>query len=253
MNSRDKDLVSIITPSYKSKRFIQETIDSVMSQSYSNFEMLIVDDFSPDGSADFIESILPDKRFKLFKLDKNVGAAEARNVALREAKGQYVAFLDSDDTWEPSKLMTHINYMKSSDAAFTFSSYNTLFEDGKRTGKVIHSVSKIDFNGYMKNTIIGCLTVVIDASKVKPFTMPNLKSSHDMALWGDILKINYINAHGIPDVLANYRLVSTSNTAKKGKAAHDVWKVYTEYFKFNYLKSFWFFINYAFNACKKRI
>lgn len=246
-------IVSIITPSYKSKKYIKETIDSVQKQSFHKYEMIIVDDCSPDESADYIESILPDERFKLIRLETNVGAAEARNVAIRQAKGKYIAFLDSDDLWYPEKLEKQIKFMQNNELAFSYTSYDLINESGDKLNKVIKSVTSINFDGYMKNTIIGCLTVMIDRSKVKPFLMPNLRSSHDMALWGDIMKNNDIKAYGMSDVLSSYRLVSTSNTANKKKAAKEVWNVYREYFKFNCIKSSWFFINYAIHAILKRL
>lgn len=253
-NLRPKmDLVSIITPSYKSKKLIGETIVSVYNQNYTNFEMIIVDDCSPDESADYIKSILPDERFKLIKLDKNIGAAEARNVAIKKAKGRYIAFLDSDDLWYPEKLSKQIKHMQDNDIAFSYTSYDLINELGVGLNKTIKSIPMISFNQYMKNTIIGCLTVMIDRDKVKPFLMPNLRSSHDMALWGDIMKNNNIKAHGMPDVLSSYRLVSTSNTANKKKAAKEVWKVYKNHFEFNLIKSSWFFVNYAMNAVLKRL
>lgn len=246
-------IVSIITPSYKSKRFIKKTIDSVHIQSYEKYEMIIVDDYSPDCSADYIESILPDDRFKLIRLNKNVGAAEARNVAIQQAKGKYIAFLDSDDLWYPEKLEKQINFMQDNELDFSYTSYDLINESGDKLNKVVKSVTSINFNEYMKNTIIGCLTVMIDRDKVKPFLMPNLRSSHDMALWGDIMRNNDIKAYGMPDVLSSYRLVSTSNTANKKKAAKEVWNVYRGYFKFNIMKSSWFFIHYAINAILKRL
>ncbi|HIF9294997.1 TPA: glycosyltransferase family 2 protein [Photobacterium damselae] len=249
----NNEMVSIITPSYKSKVFIKNTINSVYNQHYSNFEMIIVDDCSPDGSAEYIESILPDERFKLIKLKENIGAANARNVAIEKAQGRYIAFLDSDDLWYPEKLEKQIKFMQENNVAFSYTSYELIDESGIKLDKKIKSISNINFNDYMKNTIIGCLTVMIDRDKVKPFLMPNLRSSHDMALWGDIMKNNDIKAYGISDVLSSYRLVSTSNTANKKKAAKEVWNVYREYFKFNFIKSSWFFINYAIHAILKRL
>ncbi|MCW8328235.1 glycosyltransferase [Photobacterium sp. SDRW27] len=246
-------LISIITPSYKSKRFIQETIDSVASQSYDNFEMLIVDDCSPDGSADFISSILPDARFKLIRLAENVGAAEARNVALKHAKGKFIAFLDADDLWMPDKLAKQIAFMKAKDIAFSYTSYDLIDQGGNDLNKTIRVPESISAHDYMKNTIIGCLTVIIDREKVKDFIMPNLKSSHDMALWIDIMQDNNVLAYGIDEILSRYRLVSTSNTANKFKAAKDVWKVYRDYLEINFFKSSWLFLNYAINATIKRI
>lgn len=246
-------LVSIITPSYKSKRFIQETIDSVWAQTYQNWEMIIVDDCSPDESAKYIKQIIQeDRRIKLIELEKNVGAAEARNLALKVAKGKYIAFLDSDDVWLPHKLERQLKFMEENEYAFTFSAYIPISEDGSKEYSVIRVPDEIDYNGYCKNTIIGCLTVIIDRERTGDFRMPLIKSSHDMTLWLLIMKRGF-KAYGLNEVLAKYRVVTGSNTAKKYKAAMDVWRVYREIEGLSFLKSTWYFAHYLFNALKKRI
>ncbi|PMO34029.1 glycosyltransferase family 2 protein [Vibrio breoganii] len=245
--------VSIITPSFKSLHYIMDCINSVHAQTYTNFEMLIVDDASPDDSAAYIERNLPDERFKLIKLKSNVGAAAARNEALRVASGRYIAFLDSDDIWYPSKLEKQLEFMTANNYSFTFTSYELIDEKGNRVQKNVTVPKEIDFKGYMGNTIIGCLTVIIDTKDIKPFLMPNLRSSHDMALWGDIMLDNDIKAYGLDEVLAYYRLVSTSNTSNKFKAAKEVWIVYRNHFKLSRFRSIFFFLSYAANALIKRL
>lgn len=246
-------LVSIITPSYNSKRFILDAINSLIDQTESDFEVLIVDDASPDNSADFIEHVLPDDRFILIRLSKNVGAAEARNIALKNAKGRYIAFLDSDDTWYPQKLEKQLAFMKAKDAAFSFTSYEVVDEGGKIVKNKISVPDVIDRAGYLGNTIIGCLTVIIDRSKIKnELQMPNLRSSHDMALWADVLE-DVHKAYGLNEVLASYRLVGTSNTSNKFRAAKEVWSVYRDYLKLNILSSTVYFVKYSINALIKRL
>jgi teichuronic acid biosynthesis glycosyltransferase TuaG len=142
--------------------------------------------------------------------------------------------------------------MQENNYAFTFSSYIPFSEDGKEEFKTIQVPKELDYNGYCKNTIIGCLTVIIDKKQVGEFKMPNIKSSHDMALWLLIMKQGF-KAYGFNEVLAKYRLVATSNTAKKYKAIFDVWKVYREIEKINIFKASWFFINYILNAILKRL
>lgn len=247
------DLVTIITPSYNSSPFISDTINSVINQTYQNWEMIIVDDASKDDSVNKILSLTKDdKRINLISLPNNVGAANARNIALRKAKGRFIAFLDSDDIWYNNKLEKQLKFMLKNDYGFTFSSYETLLEDGTNTGHIIQVPKNINYYQYLKNTIIGCLTVVIDKEKIGYFEMPDIKSSHDMALWLIILKKGNI-AHGLNEVLAKYRLVSTSNTKSKWKASKDVWKVYRNLEKLNLFLSSWYFINYAMNAVIKRI
>ena len=245
------NLVSIITPSYNTSKFIEECIRSVLDQSYTNWELIIVDDCSSDNSCEMIRKY-NDKRIQLFELDSNVGAAEARNVAIRQAKGKYIAFLDSDDLWEPQKLEKQISFMQKKDIAFSFSTYQPMSEDGSKLYSIIHAPKIVTYSSYLKNTIIGCLTVVIDREIAGDFEMPNISSSHDMALWLLIMKRGF-DAYGLDENLARYRIVSASNTSSKWRVAKDVWKIYREVEKLSFLYSGWCFLNYAFNALVKRI
>ena len=247
------NLVSIITPSFNSSKYIKETVDSVLSQTYENWELIIVDDGSKDSSANIIQDLTnSDTRIKGFFFDKNIGAAEARNVAIQQAKGKYIAFLDSNDLWELEKLEKQISFMQTEDIAFSFSTYQPMSEDGSKLYSIIHAPKIVTYSAYLKNTIIGCLTVVIDREKAGDFEMPNIRSSHDMALWLLIMKRGF-DAYGLDENLARYRIVSTSNTASKWHAAKDVWKIYREVEKLSFLYSSWCFLNYAFNALVKRI
>lgn len=248
-----EEKVSIITPSYNSSKFIQECVNSVIAQTYKNWEMLIVDDCSKDDSREIIRFFSDrDKRIQYFFLNKNVGAAEARNVAIRNAKGRYIAFLDSDDIWLPQKLEKQIAFMSKNSLAFTCTTYQPISENGKKTFRIIKVPKEINYNFYLKNTVIGCLTVIIDIEITGTFEMPNIRSSHDMALWLLIMKRGF-SAYGLDENLARYRISSSSNTSNKIKASKDVWKVYREVEGLNLLFSLWVFLNYVFNAIKKRI
>ena len=246
-----KNLVSIITPSFNSARFIKECIDSVLSQTYDNWELLIVDDCSSDNSCELIAGYY-DKRITLIGLEKNVGAAEARNIALRRAKGKYIAFLDTDDVWEKEKLAIQISFMQEHKIAFSFTAYQPISEDGSKLYSIIHAPKVVTYSSYLKNTIIGCLTVLIDREKTGDFEMPNIRSSHDMALWLLIIRRGF-DAYGLDKNLARYRIVSVSNTSSKWRAAKDVWRVYREVEKLSFFYSSWCFLNYGFNALVKRI
>lgn len=246
-------LVSIITPCYNSDRFINECIYSVLEQTYIHWELLIVDDASEDSSKQLINAFVEkDCRIRSFFLEKNVGVAEARNVAISKAKGRYIAFLDIDDVWKKEKLTEQIGFMKHHDIAFSFSSYQPISEDGNQIFKEIEAPLIMDYNLFLKNTIIGCLTVVLDKYKIGDFRMPNLRTSQDMALWLSIMR-NGFRAYGIQNSLAYYRIVETSNTANKLKVAKGVWNIYRIQEDLGYLRSVWCFLNYAFNAIKKRI
>lgn len=246
-------LVSIIMPSYNADRFIAESIESIQHQTYQQWELLVVDDCSKDSSVDIVQNYAnEDRRISIYTLEKNTGAATARNIALEYAKGQYIAFLDSDDIWKIDKLEKQISFMRQNHYAFTFSDYYVMAEEGRKTGNVIHAPSSLSYHQYLRNTIIGCLTVVIDRKLTGDFRMPLIKSSHDMALWLLIMKRGF-KAYGLKQVLAGYRLVSTSNTAKKWGAAKDVWRVYRKIEKLSLFYAAFCFSGYVFNAVWKRI
>lgn len=246
-------LVSIITPSYNSSKFLKDCVASVFSQTYKNWEMIIVDDCSKDNSKEIISELsTKDKRIKPIFLEKNVGAAEARNAAIRQSKGKYVAFLDSDDLWNPKKLEKQLSFMYENEIAFSYTNYQFMSENGEDLSNIISAPEKMTYDSYLKNTMIGCLTVIIDREKSGEFEMPNIRSSHDMALWLLIMKRGF-SAYGLDENLARYRIVTTSNTACKWHAAKDVWKVYRQVEKLSFIYSTWCFVWYAFNALKKRI
>ncbi len=247
------ELVSIITPCFNSENFLDECITSVMNQTYKNWELLIVDDNSSDNSSIIINSYTKeDNRIKPIFLSDNIGPASARNVAILKAKGKYLAFLDSDDFWLPEKLKVQINFMKKNNYSFVFSSYSVLSYKQPKVKYEISVPKKISYTKYLKNTIIGCLTVVIDKEKFKTIQMPNLRSSHDMALWLDLLKQEKF-AYGIQQKLAVYREHKSSNTSNKFRAVYDVWNVYRKCEKLNIFYSTYNFIFYVLNAFKKRI
>jgi len=246
------ELVSIITPCYNSENFLDECISSVLNQSYQNWEMLIVDDNSSDNSCALINSYSKrDDRIKPLFLNENLGPAMARNNAITNAKGKYIAFLDSDDIWLPEKLEVQINFMKKNNCSFVFSSYSVISNDQKPKHTIIVPQT-ITYKMYLKNTIIGCLTVMLDKEKFKNIKMPNLRSSHDMATWLNLLK-ECGCAYGIQQKLAIYRDHKSSNTSNKFKAAYDVWNVYREHEKLNLLCSIYNFVFYAINAFRKRL
>jgi teichuronic acid biosynthesis glycosyltransferase TuaG len=193
-----------------------------------------------------------DSRIKLLRMDSNIGAAAARNVSIENAKGRYIAFLDSDDTWKPNKLERQLKFMSDNNYAFTYTAYELINEDGIKLNKIITVPESLNYKQYLKNTIIGCLTVIIDREKTGNFVMPLIKSSHDMALWLLIMKRGVI-AFGFKEVTASYRLVSNSNTAKKWKAAKDVWLVYRNFEHLNITLSVYNFTLYAINAIIKRL
>lgn len=251
--NNNMDLVSIITPTYNSEKYIKETINSVLSQTYQNWEMIIVDDCSTDNTVRIIEEEMEkNSRIRFIQLQENQGAAVARNTAINYANGRYIAFLDSDDLWEMNKLEVQVSFMNMNNIPFSYTSYKIINENGEETGKVVNVPEKIDYNQLLKNTIIGCLTVMLDINKFGRVQMPNMRTRQDTALWLSILKQGYI-AYGIQQPLAKYRKKSGSISSNKLKMAKQNWKLYREIENLSLVKSIWCFLNYAYNGIKKNL
>ncbi|HGH1671491.1 glycosyltransferase family 2 protein [Bacillus thuringiensis] len=242
--------VSVITPSYNSIRFIGETISSVQNQSYENWEMIIVDDGSTDQSAVKIKEIIEgDSRIRLLSLKENVGAAKARNLAIQEARGRYIAFLDSDDIWLPHKLKTQLLFMEEMNIAFSYASYSLIDENGNELNREVSAPKSVDYHYLVGNTIIGCLTVMIDREKIPYVEMPSIQPE-DTALWLNLLHEGY-EAKGIQQVLAKYRIVTNSVSRNKIRAAFRYWKLLREQERLNSVQIFYYFSKYAYHAYKK--
>ncbi len=251
---KKENLVSIITPLYNCEKYISQTINSVLNQTYKDFELIIVDDGSIDKSCNIVKEYeKKDKRIRFFRLEGNSGAAYVRNYALKQAKGRYIAYLDSDDLWDEKKLEIQINFMKENNYAFTCTDYMRVSEDGRHL-KAIKMPKKIDYNLYLRNTIIQTVGVVIDRSIVndKLLIMPNIKRRQDAATWCQILKHDF-SCYRVPFILSYYRVVNDSLSSNKLKAARDTWNLYRNIEMLSFIKSCYCFSGYAYNAVRKRI
>lgn len=196
------DLVSIIMPSYNTERFIAEAIKSVLVQTYTNWELLIVDDNSNDNT-DYIISNFNDKRIRYFKNERNSGAAFSRNKALREAKGKWIAFLDSDDLWLPQKLEHQINFMKKNKYHFSYTSYSEINEKSELLGIKVTGPKKITKIGMYQYCWPGCLTVMYDADRVGYIQIADIRKNNDYALWLKVCKKT--SCYLLDEDLARYR------------------------------------------------
>ncbi len=242
--------VTIIMPSYNSEKFIIESVESVLVQTYSNWELIIVDDCSPDSSNHIIMKYVDsDHRIKLIKLEKNSGPAVARNTAIEAANGRYIAFLDSDDVWLPNKLEKQIKFMQDNDLAFTYSSYKLVGEDNEDLGLFI-TKDKISYFDMLKTCSVGCLTAIYDTEKIGKQYMPLILKRQDYGLWLKILKL-IGETRGILEPLATYRIRKNSVSSNKVKAAKYQWKIYREIEKLSFLKSLYYFVFYAYNGVTK--
>lgn len=240
------DLVSVITPTYKSKEFIMETIQSVINQTYTNWELIVIDDASNDQIEDYIYSKISDKRVKVITKDTNEGAARARNDAIKISSGRYLAFLDSDDVWEKNKLSEQIKFMKEQQYAFTFTSYRIVDQNSKKF--IVNVPQSIDYEGFLKNTIIGTSTVILDRDKINNCYLVDVRQDHDSMTWLRIMRENKIRAYGISTVLTNYYKRDTSISNDKLKAARVHWKNLRKYENLSFLRTSYVFFNYSLRA-----
>ncbi|WP_026803579.1 glycosyltransferase family 2 protein [Aliarcobacter lanthieri] len=232
--------VSIITPSYKSERFITQTIESVLSQTHQDWEMIIVDDLNPDNANEIIEEYCKkDNRIKLIKLEKNSGPAVARNKAIEESKGRYIAFLDADDLWKPEKIQKQLAFMKKKDCAFSYSAYETMNEEGYISQKVIIPPSKLSYTDLLKSNYIGCLTAIYDTYKIGKIYMPLITKRQDYGLWLKILKKTNV-AYGLIEPLAIYRIMSNSVSSNKISLLKYHYKLFTEFENIGKIKSLYY-------------
>ncbi len=202
------DLVSIIMPSYNTADFIAETIRSVLSQTYENWELIIVDDCSTDNTDDIVAEFLSDGRICYIKNEHNSGAAVSRNRALREAKGKWIAFLDSDDLWETDKLRKQITFMEENGFFFSYTDYIEIDEESKPNGRSITGPKRITKHGMYNYCWMGCLTVMYDAEKIGLIQIKDIKKNNDYAMWLKVCK--RAECYLLDDTLARYRKRSGS-------------------------------------------
>ena len=245
-----KELVSIITPSYNSSKFIEETIASVQAQTYSHWEMLITDDGSTDNSFEIIKKICKkDSRIKLFSI-KNAGPAVARNNSIKHAKGKYIAFIDSDDLWMSEFLSTSIKFITKSEG-FVFSSYKRCNETTlKEQYKDFIVPENVTYMDILKTNSISCLTAFIDIEKLGKEFMPEVLYRQDMGLWLKYLKkINY--AKGIKETLAIYRIRDNSHSRNKKKLLKPQWYFYRHVENLSLVTSVYLMIVWGYRGFKK--
>lgn len=176
------ELVSIIMPSYNTARFLSETVASVLAQTYGNWELIVVDDCSVDDT-DAVMAAFSDPRIRYLKNEQNSGAAVSRNRALREAKGRWIAFLDSDDLWHPEKLERQIRFMEKTGCAFSYTSYSEIDEQSAPLGRLVGGPGRITKAGMFNYCWPGCLTVMYDASVIGLIQIADIRKNNDYAMW----------------------------------------------------------------------
>ena len=234
-----QNLVSVITPTYNCGRFIAETIKSVQAQTYKEWELIIVDDCSTDDTYDVVKRFMrDDSRIHYECLSSNSGAAVARTRAMEKAKGEYIAFLDSDDIWLPDKLEKQIKFMKVNNYAFTSTSYQHMTENGELLSKVLKAVPKTDYNRLLLDCPVGNSTVMYSVAKMGKFNVPNIRKRNDDALWLSMLKkVKYI--YGYPEILMHYRLRKKSISSNKWSLIKYTWQLYRDIEHLSVFTSVW--------------
>lgn len=222
-----ESLVSIIMPAYNCQDFILEAIDSVQKQIYKNWELIIIDDCSTDDTPSIVKNVATlENRVHYLRMDKNSGAAVARNQGVKMAKGEFIAFLDSDDVWNSKKLSHQISFMHSNNVNFSCTSYNKIDEYGNRLNQIIHSKSKSSYKDLLKNNC-GNSTVIYNCRKIGKIYIPNIKKRNDYVMWLQILKKEkYL--YGIDEVLCSHRIRANSLSENKISLIKYHWLVYRD-------------------------
>ncbi len=232
-----RKLVSVITPTYNCGAFIGKTIESVQAQTYTDWEMVIVDDCSADNTREVVERYVEkDRRIHYHILPENSGAAVARTKAMQLAKGNFMAFLDSDDLWMPDKLQRQLDFMQKNGYAFTCTAYEQIDEDGNLLNKTIKTVQKTNYNRLLLDCPVGNSTVMYNVDAIGKFEVPNIRKRNDDALWLAMLKKErYI--YGMPDVLMQYRIRKNSISSNKLQLIKYHWILYREIEHLNVFRS----------------
>ena len=224
-------LVSVVMPLFNSEAYVFETLASVKAQTYSNWELIVIDDGSTDASYSIVsKASVVDSRIRLLRNSTNMGVAKTRNRGVVEARGRFLAFLDADDTWMPEKLARQIDYMVTKRCSMCFTSYETIESDGSHRNYV-HVPKRIDYRGFLKNTVTCSHTIMFDLSLVLKDNLmcPDYEGSfdypEDMVVWLRVLKTGII-AHGLDVVLAKNRKHGESRSADKRRAVMRTWNAY---------------------------
>ena len=233
-------VVSIVTPVHNGAAFIRETIASVQAQTWDDWELLVVDDASEDGSAEIVEDLAAeDSRIRVFRLERNGGAAVARNTAIESARGRYIAFLDGDDLWLPHKLERQLAFMRENNAAFSYAAYERVDEDGRYLSPV-GVPPRLRYRDLLKTCYVGCLTAMYDTNVFGKRYMPLIRRRQDYALWLELLRDGE-TAMGLNQVLGVYRVRSGSISSNKASTSLYTWRMYREVEGLSLARSAWCF------------
>jgi glycosyltransferase involved in cell wall biosynthesis len=248
----ENNLISIVIANYNSEKYISCTLKSILRQSYFNFEILIIDDKSTDNSLNIINKFrINEHRIKLIELTKNSGPAKARNVGIKEAKGEYLTFIDSDDIWDSDFLKTSIEFSKRNDYNFVFSSYCIVNEKLEKKYEDFIVPQRVSFKDMLKSNYISCLTAFINIKQLgKIYMIEEINTHEDYCLWLEYLKrVDF--AYGIKRPMASYRIRERSLSRNKFKNAYNHWVFLRNIQKQSLVNSIFYFITYTSNGLRK--
>jgi len=253
-SAKTTPLVSIVMPAFNSEEFICNAVDSVLAQTYENWELIIVDDHSTDNTRKVLKKFESFNKIRVITCKKNGGAAKARNRGIAEARGSFLCFIDADDLWEPDKLSRQLAFMSKKGAAFTFTSYTFAGANGVPNGKIVHVPSTITYKQALRNTTIWTSTVMLDMTKLskKDVEMPDVRRGQDTATWWKILK-KVEKAYGLNEVMAIYRRSDRTLSSNKITALKRTWNLYRNVEHLNVFKSSFCFVFYCLNAVRRRV
>jgi glycosyltransferase involved in cell wall biosynthesis len=241
-----QEFVSIITPNYNCEKYISQTIESVLAQTYMNWEMIIIDDCSTDNSYEIaMEYSTKDSRIKVYRMERNSGAALARNKAIELSQGEYIAFLDSDDLWIPEKLERQMKFMLKNDCDFSFTEYEHIDTDGKFLGIKAKIVKRLTYKNLLFHCYPGCLTVMYKQDIMRKIYCNDIRKNNDHALFLRVLK-HTRNAMGLPENLAKYRLRKKSISRNKLQMIKPYITVLHEFEHINIFWSYFCLITHVF-------
>lgn len=246
--------ISIIVPVYNGEKYLSDTIRSVKAQTENDWELILVDDLSTDKSREIIEQeALGDARIRLIKQPSNMGAAAARNRGVDEAKGRYIAYLDSDDLWMKKKLQKELDLLEKKTAGFVFSGYEFADEEGKGLGIIVKVPEKLSYRQALGNTTIFTSTVIFDTQIIpKELIKMPLVKSEDTACWWRILRNGY-TAFGLNENLCLYRRSAGTLSSDKKEAIRRIWYLYRKVEGLSLIRSVYYFVQYAVRAVLRRI
>ena len=244
-----KPKVTIILPNFNSENFIGQTIDSIINQTYKNWDLIIIDDNSNIKTKNILQKYSKKNKIQIFFLKKNIGAGACRNLGLKKAKSSYLAFIDSDDLWVKKKLNEQVKFMIKNNFVFTYTNYTTFKKNSSKIN-YIHCPNKISYDGFIKNTSIGTSTMMIKKNILKNIKFTNSKVCEDFFFKCQILKkIKY--AYCLNKFLTKYQIRKNSLQSNRLRSVYWIWRINKDFNKFNFFKNLISIFFISFNSLKK--